>query len=276
MSAQTTPGWFGAGHPLVVHESARLLRRHIVAWAVDALGRGERVVYGCRGRWDATSAALMDTTARRSARGALDVADVGGWRDATGGDPDALLDLYRDLVARARADGYPRVAMIVGGEAAHTVLPDPERLLAHERDLDRLVVDGSVRRLCAYDLRVEAPAVLGGLVGAHPRGVDDVLWSSRLLDGRLTLSGEIDYGNADRVAAALAGAASAGVRVVDVGAVTFLSAAGIGALAEAADLAVARGGELRVVGAVPLVMRVLDIARFADRAGVTVVPAPCG
>jgi hypothetical protein len=96
----------------------------------------------------------------------------------TGGDPQALFEWHVAQVHQACEQGYPGVSMTGDGAALHVIVPDAERLVTHERDLDRLTAEAGIRALCRYDRRVEQPELLTQLAGVHYHSMHDVIWST--------------------------------------------------------------------------------------------------
>ena len=84
---------------------------------------------------------------------------------------------------------------------------------------------------------------------------------------RVVLRGELDADCAERVEQILSEAVerTTGDLVIDVSDLTFLSACGVGSLAVTVDRLAARGGVVRLVGAGPLVMRVLTVTELDQR-----------
>jgi anti-anti-sigma factor len=158
-----------------------------------------------------------------------------------------LHELNVELVRRARRDGYPAVALLADGAAIHEMVRDRDELLAQERDIDRLTEADDVRALCCYDVLPEDDSLLTELAGLHYRRISDLRWGAGLSESQLAVHGEIDMSNAERFRAVLRPAIAAGVRSVDLGALSFMSAAGIRALAEAADSLRASGDVLHLV-----------------------------
>jgi anti-anti-sigma factor len=77
---------------------------------------------------------------------------------------------------------------------------------------------------------------------------------------RVTVRGELDLGTVDVLVDAVAPHARSTVLELDVGGVTFLDAAGIGALVRCQHAVRAQGGRLRLVDVSPVVRRVIDLA----------------
>jgi anti-anti-sigma factor len=91
----------------------------------------------------------------------------------------------------------------------------------------------------------------------------------------IAVTGELDYGTAQQLRAALmtALAAAPGVIVIDLAGVTFLDSTGIGTLVVASRICADMEIELRVHAANPFVARLFHVVGVADLLG---IPAPAG
>jgi anti-anti-sigma factor len=259
-----------------LHQSNARQQRHTEAWIADALAHGEKVFYKDQStahRGESVIDELVGVGAAARASGQLEIIDARQCHADTRGEHQALFQLNMALVQRARHEGYPGVAMAVNEAARHVIAPDPEQLLAHERDLDRLTTEPGVRALCCYDLRTEEPGLLAQLAGVHYHGVDDVYWASEEWIGKLVVRGEIDLSNVDRFAAVLQAATADSVRIIDLAGVKFLSVAGSAALARVAEVLRGGGEQLVLVNVPPVVMRLLSVVDFTRRTGAEVFPA---
>lgn len=277
MSVESGAGageWPGAQpHPLVVHHTEQRQFRLAEEWVVAALTRGDKVLYKHRfgtGR-DTAPDRLTRTAAAAVGTGQLEFVDAERLHAETGGKHEALYERHVDLVRTALRSGYPTVVMTADGPASHTIAPDPDELLAHERDLGRLTAELDVRSLCRYDLRTERSEFLTQLLDVHHRAVSDDVWDAVLRDGRMVLNGEIDSSNAERVASVLRVGARGGVHTVDLAGVRFLAAAGIGALTSVAELIGERGGTLVVANASRGTARMLALVGFTEHPAVELV-----
>lgn len=106
-----------------------------------------------------------------------------------------------------------------------------------------------------------------GVAPAHAGMHMDVAWGAGR--ARMRVTGELDAATAPRLRRCLSELAELGVEdvVLDLGAVSFLDGAGLGALVSAKKRLVALGGDVRVVGASPSVRRVLALTGFAGAFG---------
>jgi len=263
-------------HCLVLYRTSARQQGRTTRWITDALARGEKVLH----RVVDPEAWVDLEPSSRAARdsGQLELVDAREVHEETGGRHWALRELHRVLVREARRAGYPGVLLTADEHAMAVIAPEPAERLAHEHDLTRLTADPGVRALCCYDLRVEQPDLLDAVVGAHYRGVDDVLWSAGFRAGDdggvLLVRGEIDAGNAGRFGAALRAAVTHGVQAVDLSEVSVLSAAGIRAFDGAVDLLRRKGERLRLVNLSDTVRRVLTMLRVPDDGELELVTTP--
>ena len=247
-------------HSMVIHQSNAWQRSQTVAWMADALSRGDKVLH--RAVDDAMLAGLGSVAGTALDTGQLELVDAHQCHEETDGRHERLRDLHIDLIARARADGYPGVLLTADDLAPRLLTPDPVERLAHERDLEWLTSEPGVRVLCCYDVRVEHPELLDAVAGVHYRSVDDILWSARCAEGRLLVRGEIDADNAGRFGAVLTAAVADGVTTADLAEVTILSAAGSRAFETAVDVLRDRAERLRLVNASPTLYRALTLLRL--------------
>ena len=251
-------------HSLVMYQSSAAQRRVTLYWVAEMLARGGKVLYRAADvatpldELGAAGAAARDS-------GRLEIVDARRCHEQTDGRHWALRELHEDLLDRAHRDGYSDV-LLAGDELALRVLaPEPAERLAFEHDLERLTHRFGVRALCCYDLRAEQTDLLQAAAGVHFRSVEDVGWAARLTGDRtLLVSGEIDADNAGRFGAALRGAATHDVHTVDLTEVTLVSAAGIRAFDDAADLLARRDHRLRLVNMSPAVARALTALGVTD------------
>jgi hypothetical protein len=226
--------WLSGHHSALVHSVAELERSRTGAWITAALAAGRRVVYKdvepeTAAPWLARLAGVAALTSGR-----LLVVDAATCHADTGGDPTALLAWHAEHLGTALADGCAGVAFTADLAALRTITPDPDALLAHERDLAGLAAAGRGTVLCRYDL-TELPDRLDELAALHLSGLEDVEFAARLTaDGRaLQLAGVVDEAGSSRFAAVLTTAFTAGIRDLDVAEVRLFSAAGLRALARA-------------------------------------------
>jgi anti-anti-sigma factor len=135
------------------------------------------------------------------------------------------------------------VAITRDEDALRALVRDDVELIAHERDVDRLVADQGVRALCRYSVR-DGGDVLHEILRLHYRDVVDDLWQATVVANRLLVRGEIEVSNVDRFDVVVRAAVAAGASTVDLSGVEFFSAAAVRALFAAADLLQQRGRPL--------------------------------
>ena len=146
----------------------------------------------------------------------------------------------------------------------HAITRDERELAGYERDLQRLAVEAGVRSLCRYP-RTEHPGLLGDMLAVHHRSVVDDALSVAVVDDRLSISGELDFDNADRFTLILRAALAAGVRTVDASELTFCDVAGLRALVAATGVLPGTALPLPVVGVDGLLVRILALTDLLDR-----------
>jgi anti-anti-sigma regulatory factor len=235
-------------HTIVVF--ARRSRHEAVlgAWLADAVGRGDKVLL-LRGPGEDVS--LLDRSLTAAGldpssvvgSGQVEVLDSARWRAESGGRAERLYELYLGQVRRAGRDEFPGVALTGDERAMRALVRDDVELVAHERDIDRLVADHGVRALCRYPVR-DCGNVLHEILRLHYRDVIDDLWQATIVADRLLVRGEIETSNVDRFDVVVRAAVTAGASTVDLSGVEFFSAAAVRALFGAADLLQQRGRPL--------------------------------
>ena len=218
------------------------------AWLADAVGRGEKVLVL---RAPGEDASVLDLTLAAAGldpnavvgSGQVEVLDSTRWRAESGGRAERLYELYLDQVRRAGRDGFPGVAITRDERALRALVGGDVELIAHERDIDRLVADQGVRALCRYPAR-DGGEVLHEILRLHYRDVVDDLWQATVFANRLLVRGEIEASNVHRFDVVVRAAVTAGASTVDLSGVEFFSAAAVRALFGAADLLHQRGRPL--------------------------------
>ena len=249
-------------HTIVVF--ARRSRHEAVlgAWLADAVGRGDKVLLLRGPREDVSllvrslAAAGLDPSSVVGS-GQVEVLDSARWRAESGGRAEGLYELYLGQVRRAGRDGFPGVALTGDERAMRALVRDDVELVAHERDIDRLVADQGVRALCRYPVW-EGGDALREILRLHYRDVIDDLWQATVVADRLLVRGEIETSNVDRFDVVVRAAVTAGASTVDLSGVEFFSAAAVRALFGAADLLQQSGRPLVLLD--PQVSRVKALA----------------
>jgi ABC-type transporter Mla MlaB component len=179
---------------------------------------------------------------------------------------------YDTETRRALDDGFTglRVVAEISDLAA-----DPghaEELGRWEQVADEFMASGSgMSAMCAYRSDVPAPA-LARIAAVHPavRAPEDLVpFRAYVVDGRLTLVGEVDTFSADRLATVLATAPVGRELDVDVSALRFVDVAGCRVLARWARGLTAGGASVRLRGASGLLRRMWQLLALDDLAPVT-------
>jgi hypothetical protein len=143
--------------------------------------------------------------------------DTARWRAESGGRAQRLYELYLGQGRWADRDGFPGVAIIRDERALRALVRDDVELIAHERDIDRLVADQGVRALCRYPVRDDGD-VLHEILRLHYRDVVDDLWQATAVADRLLVRGEIEASSADRFDVVVCAAVTTGALTVDLSA----------------------------------------------------------
>jgi anti-anti-sigma factor len=235
-------------HTIVVFTCRSRHEDVLTAWLADAVGRGEKVLVLRPPGEDASAldrslaAAGLDPS-RVVRSGQVEMLDSARWRAESGGRAEGLYELYLGQVRRAGRDGFPGVAITQDERALRALVRGDFELIAHERDIDRLVADRGVRALCRYPAR-DGGELLHEILRLHHRDVVDDLWQATVVADRLLVRGEIDASNVDRFDVVVRAAVTAGPSTVDLSGVEFFSAAAVRALFGAADLLHERGRPL--------------------------------
>lgn len=241
-------------HVCWVFDSPREQAVRIARWFQEGLEAGERVVHIERGDGAAALGCLDEWS--------VDWRDAVRWGQLSVHAPeelhlfDGVYDLERSLVLtvslveKSLAEGYSNVRMSTDAAAILGVLPGLDAFLAYEARIEEICLAYPVARLCSFG-RDTFGAVLGGLIGVHPRGVGDGLFEILTKPGRVHVSGEVDISNGALLSMSLENvhAAEDGV-VVDLSGLEFIDVAGTGHFVQLARR-LAADGELRVVHASP-------------------------
>jgi anti-anti-sigma factor len=197
-----------------------------------------------------------------------------------------MVKRYEDLVDRAHREGFRSVALT--GDAQSPPGDPPSRQLQHadevvarEQLVDQVTACLGIGVLCRYDPFAQPRDVLNRLLALHFHNVDDVHWGADVIDGRLTVSGEIDLTDIERFREVVKAATRAGVTTIDLDGVRLLAASAMGVLADLATR-LARSGQALVLANPPgLVLETLSISGLIDHPGLRVIgqhssPGPPG
>jgi anti-anti-sigma factor len=253
--------WLSSPHALLASSSGNEQWARTAVWITSALSRQEKVFYSAsvHDPLSGTAAAVADSVHRSSGRPQIEILDP-EHRPAVLEEPPVLYAWYRGLVDRARREGF-RGAAFTGGTLCDCPADragDVKQVLAYERLVGHVTSLPGVRVLCRYD-PFGHPDVAEQLCAAHGN-LDDVLWGADVIQGRLTVSGEIDMGDVERFRQVLHAAIETGITTVDLAGVHLLSATAIGVLADAAIRLRRSRRQLVLVHTPPLILRTLEIA----------------
>jgi anti-anti-sigma factor len=269
--------WVGGRHPLLVSASLRDRWTHTAVWITAALARGERVVYktSCTDRQAAVVGQVADALRESDRRGPVEVVDL---LEAPGFErippAEAVVGWHAGKLQQALDAGFKGVAFAGEHHPWPTARSHPDRYLSCERTLDQLSLELGVRALCHYDGAPHTPQAIGALLRLHFHAVNEPIWGACVVDNRLAVSGEIDLSNANRFGEVLEAAAQAGITTVDLAEIQLLSAAAMNVLAGLATRLHRHGRFLALVGAPPLTLRTLLVARLHTHPGLRVLPGP--
>lgn len=241
----------------------------LVYWALE--GSGDPLLEGLRGASDEVDALI--------AAGRLEVQPTRAVYTPGGAfDPDAMLDNFRVLVARALQEGHSelRVATEVAWLLGH---PDPlEHWDAYELRADLLAAQLPLTVMCGYDMRQCDPAELPIIQAVHQllsppasSGTPPVrLYGTS--DGGLGLEGELDFLWAGKVESLLTATAGDLRRLLlDLSGLGFADVAGTRAIATGARQLAQSLDHVELRGASATFQRVWRLLRF-DRLGDVVLP----
>jgi anti-anti-sigma factor len=249
---------------------AGLRARHKVLYCGDD---PDGVLAGLRRHGIGTGAALA--SGQLAAVTAESTYLAGGMFDAV-----ATLELWRSVIAAARAEGYPGIRVVGDMTWASRDVPGVAHLPWYEAHVNTLFVDGYVAGVCAYDVRRFDPLELRRLAWAHPGGAGpaasfDPGTSLRISRTRqpwgLRLTGEVDLSNRTALSAMIEHLFDDGPEVtVDVSGLTFADTAAARILVNAADNG---PGRLRLTGCSAALLRLLEFHHAAEVPGLIVEPS---
>jgi anti-anti-sigma factor len=140
------------------------------------------------------------------------------------------------------------LALTGDAAAMFTITHDEHELAGYERGLERLAREAGVRSLCRYAVD-QRPTLLDDMLTVHYRDVADDVWSAEVVDDRLRVRGELDFGNAERFIPVMRAALAAGVGALDASELAFCDVAGVRALVSAAETVHPDALPLTVTGA---------------------------
>lgn len=181
----------------------------------------------------------------------------------------SMYAMFRREAALAHKQGYRGMRLIADMDWLQAQPPTAKELFDFELMLDEVVAELNATVVCAYRLANYAPEDIAELVAIHPLSAGRVpadlnfrMWS--VDRGTWELSGEIDILNSAHFHRALATASAHGpLRRLSLARLTFISADGIAALAEAA--AAQREHPIVIQHATPLFQQCWEFLGLADR-----------
>ncbi|MDQ1033688.1 anti-anti-sigma factor [Streptomyces sp. V3I8] len=260
-------------------------RRVAVAYLLDGLRRGERVMYFAD---RSTPEQVLDwlrgagaDPAPALAKGQLTVTTAGGSYLAGGPfDPDAMVATLHQEVAGSLRAGY--TGFRVSGEMGWVLrdTPGAERLGEYETKVNEVFTGRPASAICQYDARRFDPAVLHDFDRRHSGSVEqEPLHTGSMLrlvpsfrDGQRSLRvvGDVDHHSAQALAAALETTLDwPGDIIVDMSGLQFIDLAGVRALVRAAERLPA-GRCLHVVDLAPMLSHVMHVVGWDQVPSLTV------
>lgn len=246
-------------HELWLRTSGQTGRQELIGWVQRAVRAGDKVllyqsVATSTRRW--LTEAGIDVGVLTS--GQVEILPAQDLYRTTRGRHEALRAAHLECIERAHGEGYRAVSLTSDGRALHTVAPDDDELLLHEQDLDELTRDYPLQVLCRYDPHHERSGFLTQLVGKHWRHVRSDTWAAVCTKNCVSVHGEIDIANADRLATVLHTATVDGIASVELSGVGFLSAQAVTVLTDVADLLHQRGSRLTLLNPSRHVLRMIQ------------------
>lgn len=239
-------------------------------WAIDGFGLGQRVVYLA----DRDPAAL-----RADLRPAMDVdtlIDVGALTIVSlrggypGGGPVVAatqLDFYRQLTDRAIADGFAGIRVVADGTELVRNPAHVDAMVRWEQTADRYMAKAPMSAMCAYDRRALPMATLAEVCAVHPLRHDPseaTPFSVHALPLGWAIAGDLESysrDQLDRILRQVTAGSEARV-VLDVRAVSHVSAACAAVLHRLALRMAQRGRTLELLDPSPVFRRVWDALDF--------------
>lgn len=276
MHAADAVGRLQAGdHVCWTYEDDRHPLEVVARYIRDGLAQGHRVVYYTHSLLPEALTAGLEAAGipvvEATGAGQLTIATATDAYLADGGfDPRAVLAAWQAEQDAARAAGWSGLRA-AGDMAWAAGTPMMDDLLAYEAQVNTLFAGGYAMGLCLYDRRLFTAAEVAGIGSAHlgTAGASaNAGWEPAVRiryttsPAGLRLSGEVDASNRRAVAAVLAALAPDGdsgadsVVMVDVSQLAIVDGATAAGLVRAAQAA---GGRLRLVGASPLLRRLIDM-----------------
>ncbi len=227
------------------------------------------------GAYEGLAAALLaegDGLGQRSVAFGPDAADPGT--------PAAIMNLIRELAAKASADGYGGLRIVADMDCILPLHLSTADIVAFELQLDRLLSELNATVVCAYRQSSFDITAIAGALAVHPGQLGSGPRPPfRFVAGpqrHWRLSGEVDMSMQEAFAAACGTAATLGDCVIDVTGLSFIDIAGMRALAHGARAA---DDGIRLRGASADLRRLWDMCGFQDFASevqFSLLPVPRG
>jgi anti-anti-sigma factor len=181
------------------------------------------------------------------------------------GTPAAIMDLIRELAAKAPADGYGGLRIVADMDCILPLHLSTADIVAFELQLDRLLSELNATVVCAYRRSSFDTTAIAGALAVHPEQLGSGPRAPfRFVAGaqqRWRLSGEVDMSMREAFAAACGTAATLGDCVIDVTDLRFIDISGMRAIAHGAQAA---GDAILLHGASADLRRLWDVSGFKD------------
>ena len=228
-------------------------------FVTDGLDAGQRIVCAVDGQTDSLRGALAELEPDRLVgEGALELLVIDELHGDGPVDADAHLRTFADAVSRAEADGFSGVRVLADNTPLLLDRPDAQRkYLRWESVWQPFIAARRLIGLCCFDRRRVSDELIDDLASVHCKthGVRRHA-TFRLIRGsdRLTLHGDVDWYDADRLGRLLESTTADEDVLLDLRGVAFLNHHALFAIRAARDRLQARGRTLQLTE-VPSVTR---------------------
>lgn len=188
------------------------------------------------------------------------------WTDVLGSaafDPQRMYRMFRDQTAVAISEGYTGLRLMADMDWLLPAGSSSDAIVAFEVVLDAVVKELDATVVCAYRAESFDRDAVTAVHSVHPHGAPAEECPFRFVAGETgvwQLSGEVDFGSAPTLAAAVSAVAQTSC-TVDITALQFVDVAGMRAIASAPTTPQVH---VRLVGASPMVRRCWSLARFDE------------
>ncbi len=181
------------------------------------------------------------------------------------GAPADIVNLIRELAAKASADGYGGLRIVADMDCILPLHLSTADIVAFELQLDRLLSELNATVVCAYRRSSFDTTAIAGALAVHPEQLGSGPRAPfRFVAGpqrHWRLSGEVDMTVQEAFAAAVGTAARPGDCVIDVTGLSFIDLSGMRAIAHGARAA---GDGIRLQGASADFRRLWDICGLEE------------